>query len=268
MSLAGVTQLLEVMKQLRDPKSGCGWDLKQSFDTIVPYTLEEAYEVADAIYRNNMSDVKDELGDLLFQVVFYAQLGDEQQLFDFDAIAKGAAEKLIRRHPHVFADTEQSLTEQQLAAQWQRIKQQERNSVQPNENRLLANISAGLSPLLRANKIQQRCATVGFDWTELAPVVAKVKEEIDEVLDAQQQVPKNPGHVEEEVGDLLFAVVNLARHLEVDPEQALQKANNKFIKRFDRVEGGLTCEGKSLSESSLEEMEAMWQLVKNNETSS
>lgn len=271
---SGLADLLEVMKALRDPDSGCPWDLKQSFQSIVPHTLEEAYEVADAIYRNDMVDIKEELGDLLFQVVFYSQLGQEQGAFHFDEVAAAMAQKLIRRHPHVFSpsvqDTNDSLADDVLNQQWDAIKQQERTQKAvlgnvPTEASILANIPVGLSPLIRASKIQKKCANVGFDWPEIPPVVAKVHEEIDEVLEAHQQPQRSQSHVEEEIGDLLFAVVNLSRHLSVDPERALQLANNKFIKRFQGVEKYITENHGTLDQTSLEEMESAWGKVKQTE---
>lgn len=256
-----VSRLLWVMAQLRDPESGCPWDRQQSFETIVPYTIEEAYEVADAIEFGTMSDVKEELGDLLFQVVFYAQLGKERSEFDFEAIAETVANKLIRRHPHVFADTDLDSVDQ-VAQNWEAIKQQERAEKGQSDSSLLANIPKGMSPLVRADKMQRRCAKVGFDWTTLPPVVAKIEEEIQEVMAEVDQSERNQEAVEMEVGDLLFAVVNLARHLDVDAERALRAANHKFEHRFRQVEQVVARSERKVDEVSLPELEAIWQQVK------
>ncbi|MDN4501684.1 nucleoside triphosphate pyrophosphohydrolase [Alteromonadaceae bacterium BrNp21-10] len=255
-------KLLWVMAQLRHPQTGCPWDKQQTFSSVVPYTLEEAYEVADAIENGSMDDIKDELGDLLFQIVFYAQLGQEQAEFDFEAVAAAVADKLIRRHPHVFANDHFS-NEQQLNDNWDKVKQQERTEQGKVEDAsLLANIPAGMAPLMRAHKLQKRCAKVGFDWPEIGPVVDKIHEEIDEVLQELKPQQVNQAAVEEEIGDLLFAVVNLSRHLKVDAETALRKANVKFEKRFRAVEQHLDDAGQSLHEASLEQMEKVWQKVK------
>lgn len=259
-------RLLQVMSKLRDPKTGCPWDKQQTFETIVPYTLEEAYEVADAIEQGDMQEVKEELGDLLFQVVFYAQLGNEQDEFDFEAIAKVIADKMVERHPHVFA--EQTFhTEDELTANWEASKLAEKTAKGgPIDNSILANIPTGMAPLMRANKLQKKCAKVGFDWTELQPVVDKIHEEIDEVIQEVESEHVNQLAVEEELGDLLFAVVNLSRHLKVDPETALRKANRKFEQRFRAVEATFNENQEPLHEASLEKMEAVWQQVKGNKT--
>lgn len=257
-----VERLLWVMEQLRDPHTGCPWDREQDFATIVPYTIEEAYEVADAIEHGTMADIQDELGDLLFQVVFYAQLGKEQEAFDFEAIAKAVSDKLIRRHPHVFADgTAQS--ESELNQQWDSIKQQERAERGEDEDTsVLANVPRGMAPLMRAHKLQKRCAKVGFDWPDYQPVMDKVQEEIEEVRIEAERSEVDQQALEEEVGDLLFAVVNLARHLNVDAERALRSANHKFEHRFRAVEKHFERSDKPLSDASLDEMEAIWQRVK------
>lgn len=255
-------KLLWVMEQLRDPETGCPWDREQVFETIVPYTIEEAYEVADAIEHGDMDDIKDELGDLLFQVVFYAQLGKEQAAFDFEAIAGAVAEKLIRRHPHVFGDTSIE-TEEQLNQNWEAIKQQERiDKGKLEDQSILANVPKGMAPLVKAHKLQKKCAKVGFDWTELPPVVDKIKEEIDEVLHEVTQPEPNQEAIKDEVGDLLFAVVNLARHVNVDAEAALRQANHKFESRFRKVEQRVLNENKNLVECSLDELEEHWQEAK------
>lgn len=258
-------KLLWVMERLRDPETGCPWDREQNFETIVPYTIEEAYEVADAIMKNDMAEIKDELGDLLFQVVFYAKLGQECAEFDFEAIAKNVADKLIRRHPHVFADT-QINTEEQLNDNWEAIKKQERLAKgQDNDTSILANIPAGMAPMKRAVKLQKRCAKVGFDWNDKQQVADKIHEEINEVLEAHNNPSKTHRDVEEEVGDLLFAVLNLARHSKVDPDVALIKANNKFERRFRQVEVQAD-QTSGLKSMSLVQMEALWQAVKQQES--
>lgn len=257
-----VNRLLEIMVKLRDPESGCPWDRQQSFASIVPYTIEEAYEVADAIENGDMDEVKDELGDLLFQVVFYAQLGKEQQIFDFEAIAQAISDKLIRRHPHIFSESANQNAEQ-VQSSWESIKEQEREAKSgTTDNSVLANVPAALSPLIRAQKLQKQCAKVGFDWTEITPVVEKVEEEIQEVMEEVNQATPNAVRIEEEIGDLLFAVVNLSRHLNVDAETALRKANRKFEKRFRAVETELHRQSIPFEQATLEQMELVWQEVK------
>lgn len=261
----GVERILWVMDQLRHPIDGCPWDKEQTFETIVPYTIEEAYEVADAIARGDLDDIKDELGDLLFQVVFYARLGAEQNAFDFDTIAHQIADKLIRRHPHVFADADIQ-TEEQLNNNWEAIKRQERLAKgQDEDDSILANIPSGMAPMKRAVKLQKRCAKVGFDWSEKGPVTDKIKEEIVEVLEAVETGQQ--ADIEDEVGDLLFATLNLARHCNVDPDMALIRANQKFERRFRAVED-LANQRSSLKELSLGEMEDLWRSVKTTEKGS
>jgi ATP diphosphatase len=257
-----LTRLLNIIQQLRDPKIGCPWDQKQTFASIVPHTIEETYEVADAILSGNMADIKDELGDLLFQIVFYAQLAKEQGDFEFEDIAQAISDKLVRRHPHVFQTTELK-TDDELNLQWEKIKLQEREvAAKPNDKSVLANISIGMTPLLRAQKIQKKCSKVGFDWTELPPVVDKIHEEIEEVLAEVNAPEPNQQAVEEEIGDLLFAVVNLARHTSVNAETALIKANRKFEKRFRQVEQVIEKQGLSMDSANLQQMEAAWQYIK------
>jgi ATP diphosphatase len=251
-----VQGLLAIMQQLRDPLTGCPWDLKQTMQTIIPHTLEEAYEVADAIVNEDPAHIQEELGDLLFQVVFYAQLGQEQGWFEFADIAQGMCEKLIRRHPHVFADTAQ-LSPEQVLQQWEAIKVSEK-SQQPT--RLLDSVPKGLTPLSRAHKIQRKCAKVGFDWPDIAPVFAKVKEELEEV--SQAVVAQDQAHVEEEIGDLLFAVVNLARHAGVNSELALIKANAKFNLRFNAVEQLAQARGINMATAELEVLDGLWDEIK------
>ncbi len=326
-SFPQVSRLLDIMAKLRDPEDGCPWDKQQSFKTIVPYTIEEAYEVADAIEKGDMEEVKDELGDLLFQVVFYAQLGQEDGLFDFEGIAKAIADKLVRRHPHVFepfshlsnnADESDAIKSQELnSAQlksereksnqhssdqlkgeqqnsdqlnsgrlkreqlnndqikgetlinselernWEAIKRLERESKSGNtDTSVLANIPMGLAPLLRAQKLQKKCAKVGFDWNDLAPVLEKIQEEIVEVMDEVNQDNPNNDRIEDEIGDLLFAVVNLSRHLDIDAETALRRANRKFETRFRAVEHSLKQQKIPIDKATLAQMEAIWIEVK------
>ena len=257
-----VARLLEVMENLRDPETGCPWDIKQTFASIIPHTIEEAYEVADAIEHGSMEDIKDELGDLLFQVVFYAQLGKEQGEFDFESISAAISDKLIRRHPHVFGE-QKSKTDEQLNTQWEKIKAEERaDSGKLQDTSILANVPFGMAPLTRAQKLQKKCAKVGFDWPEIGPVLDKIQEEIIEVMDEVNAPQPNQQAIEEEIGDLLFAVVNLSRHLNVDAETALRKANKKFEGRFRNVENTFKNQKVELSDASLEKMEAVWQAVK------
>jgi ATP diphosphatase len=268
-------RLLDIMQKLRDPDTGCPWDKAQNFESIIPCTIEETYEVIEAILRGDKGDIKDELGDLLFQVVFYAELAKEQGDFEFEDVAQAISDKLVRRHPHVF-EAEHSTTQvdlsqlamatPSLAQQWEQIKAQERKAKgQDTDDSVLANVTHGLTPLLRANKLQKKCAKVGFDWKELPPVVDKIYEEIEEVLAEINVDQVNQQAVEDEIGDLLFAVVNLARHAKVNPEIALIKANNKFEKRFRQVEILVKKQGGSLESSSLEEMEQAWIQVKTKE---
>ncbi|HIF9062800.1 TPA: nucleoside triphosphate pyrophosphohydrolase [Photobacterium damselae] len=260
MQSSDIEQLLSIMAKLRDPKDGCPWGIKQSFDSIVPYTLEEAYEVADAIEKQNWLDVKEELGDLLFQVVFYSQMAKEQDLFDFDEVVAGICEKLTRRHPHVFAD-KQFASEAEVKANWEAEKAKERAD-KAVDNSILANVPLAMPALTRADKIQKRCAQFGFDWDSVAPVAEKVVEELDEVMDEYQQVTLDQNRIEEEMGDLLFSVVNLSRHLNVNPERALQKANKKFERRFRKVEKNVLEKGMEISNCSLEQLDQEWNIVK------
>jgi len=265
---ANLTQLLSIMQQLRTPDTGCPWDLKQTFDSVVKHTIEEAYEVADAIANKDFDDLKGELGDLLFQVVFYAQMAKEQELFDFDEIVAVLNEKLIRRHPHVFASSDLK-TDAEINANWEAEKEKERAKKAQSaktEQSVLDNIPLALPAMTRAYKIQKRAASVGFDWAELAPVVAKIHEEIDEVLvevkrtdlDASQQQAR----IVDELGDLLFANVNLVRHLKADPEQVLYQANQKFSSRFRLVEQHVKSLGKEMGDCTLNELDAIWNKIK------
>lgn len=256
-------RLLNIMKTLRDPQNGCSWDRKQTFATIAPYTLEETYEVLDAIERQDYADLRDELGDLLFQVVFYAQMGQEQGLFDFDEVCTAISDKLERRHPHIFGEATAGSSSEVLA-RWEQIKSAER--AEKSQHSALDDIPHSLPALMRAHKIQKRCSAVGFDWTSLGPVLDKVHEEIDEVMHEAQQAVVDEAKLEEEVGDLLFATVNLSRHLGVKAEVALQKANLKFERRFREVERIVAARGLEMTGVDLDTMERVWQEVKRQET--
>lgn len=252
-------RLLDIMQALRDPTGGCPWDLKQNFHSIVPHTIEEAYEVADAIAKNDPAAIRDELGDLLFQVVFYAQLGRERDWFDFAAIAEGVGDKLVRRHPHVFGDSQVTDAEG-VKEQWEAIKREERAQKDADAS-VFNDVPANLPAMLQALKIQKRCRSVGFDWDDIAEVTDKVREEVDEVA-AELTDDVDQVRVEEEIGDLLFAVVNLARHSKVNPETALRGANQKFMRRFRYIEDQAASQKRSLQDHSLEELEAYWQQAK------
>ncbi|WP_213608861.1 nucleoside triphosphate pyrophosphohydrolase [Pseudoalteromonas sp.] len=257
-----LSQLLEIMQTLRNPQGGCPWDLKQTFQSIVPHTLEEAYEVADCIESNNLAELKNELGDLLFQIVFYAQLAQEQQLFNFTDVVTQLNEKLVRRHPHVFSAQNTPTTDAELAAQWQAIKAQERAARPKNEGSVLwQDIPTNLPSLTKAKKIQQRVAALGFDWPTYHGAIDKVSEEVEEVKEALADDPYS-AHTAEELGDLLFATVNVARHVKRDPEQLLRRANDKFSARFEKVQHYLIAQGKCIESASLEEMDAAWDAIK------
>ncbi|MEE8333181.1 MAG: nucleoside triphosphate pyrophosphohydrolase [Alphaproteobacteria bacterium] len=254
-----IQPLLDVMARLRDPDGGCPWDVEQDFGTIAPYTIEEAYEVADAIERGDMPALKDELGDLLFQVVFHSRMAEEKRAFAFGDVVAAITDKMIRRHPHVFADADiRSEADQTIA--WEAQKAAERAA-----DSALDGVALSLPALMRAEKLQKRAARVGFDWPDLAPVTAKVHEELDEIAEAVAE-GQAPARLEEEVGDLLFACVNLARHLGVDPESALRAGNTKFERRFHGVEARLRADGKTPANSTLDEMEAQWEATKRAES--
>lgn len=257
-------RLLDIMTRLRHPHTGCPWDRRQTYDTIVPYTLEETYEVIDAIARRDYDDLRGELGDLLFQVVFYAELAREEGRFDFTDVCNAISDKLERRHPHIFGAAEAEAGDAApRTAGWETLKAQERAA--KDRPSPLDDIPAALPALMKAQKIQQRCAGVGFDWTTLGPVVEKVYEEIDEVMFEARQAVVDQDKLEEELGDLLFATVNLTRHLGKKAETALQKANRKFERRFRQVEDLLSSQGQNLHQASLEEMAAAWQRIKQGE---
>lgn len=256
---AEIRRLLGIMARLRDPERGCPWDVEQDFASIAPYTIEEAYEVADAIERGDMGELRGELGDLLFQVVFHARMAEEAGHFDFAGVARGIADKMIRRHPHVFGDESRDRTPAEQTVAWEAIKAAERAG-KPAEAGVLAGVAAGLPALTRAVKLQNRAARVGFDWPNAGEVLAKIAEETAELVEARDAGAAT--EVAEEYGDLLFVMANLARHLGVDPEAALRAANAKFTRRFEAIEAALAAEGRRPDESTLEEMDALWNAAK------
>ena len=263
---AALLNLLTLMAQLRDPDTGCPWDVQQDFASIAPYTIEEAYEVADAIARGDIADLRDELGDLLLQVVFHARIAEEAGHFDFTAVAAAISDKLVRRHPHVFGD-QGKISAATQSASWESLKAAERAANAAAKGRpesVLDGVPLPFPALLRAYKLQRRAARVGFDWPELAPVAAKVEEEWGE-LTAEIDNASDQARLTEEVGDLLFAVVNLARHLEIDPEAALRAGNAKFERRFRAVEDGFREKGRQMAAASLEDMEVLWNAAKASE---
>jgi ATP diphosphatase len=252
---APLPRLLAIMARLRDPASGCPWDIAQTWATIAPYTIEEAHEVADAIARQAWGELPGELGDLLLQVVYYAQMGAEEGRFTFDDIARGIGDKMVARHPHVFGSESRDKTPDQQTQDWERLKAAERGPA-----RVLDGVALGLPALTRAVKLQKRAARVGFDWPSTAEVVAKIAEEAAELAEARETL--TPEKVAEEMGDLLFVMANLARHLKVDPEAALRAANAKFTRRFARIEDWLAETGRRPDQSDLAEMDALWNRAK------
>jgi len=261
-----INDLIAIMAALRTPVTGCPWDLEQSFATIAPYTIEEAYEVADAIERGDLLDLRDELGDLLLQVVFHARLAEEQGRFQFGDVVQAITSKLIRRHPHVFGNA-QDLTPEAVKTLWAEIKAQEKadklaerqaNGIvaDPVLTSLLADIPYNLPALTRAEKLQAKASKVGFDWNDASLVLEKIREETSEIEEAL--ATQDQDNIEEEIGDLLFVVANLARHLSVNPEEALRKANFKFIRRFNYIENNMKLLDKDIQDASLEEMERFW----------
>lgn len=275
-----VSRLVEIMRALRDPETGCPWDIEQSFDTIVPYTIEETFEVVDAIERRDAEDLREELGDLLLQVVYFAQLAKEQRLFDFDDVVETITSKMVRRHPHVFGDAA-ARDARSAKGQWERIKAEEKAeraarrarrqadgnaapewaaSVASGPAGLLDDVPIALPALILSMKLQAKAATVGFDWAEIEPIVAKLREETAEFEAAAASGSRR--RQTDELGDLFFCVVNLARRLEIDPETALRGTAAKFRRRFSSVEAGLRLEGRRPEDASLEEMEQLWQASK------
>lgn len=262
-----IERLLDVMKRLRDPNDGCEWDRAQDFSSIAPYTLEEAYEVVDAIQRSDLADLKDELGDLLLQVVFHSQMASEQNAFSFDDVVTGIVDKMVRRHPHVFGDTVFDNTAA-MKASWEASKAKERaeKAARDNTNNTAPALSAldgiarALPALKRADKIQKRAARLGFDWPDAEPIFGKIEEEAAEVREAVASAQRED--IEDELGDLLFSVVNLARHYEVDAEVALSRANDKFSSRFRVVEQLARDQGADMNAMSLDELDVLWNTAK------
>jgi ATP diphosphatase len=272
-----IGRLIDIMAALRTPQTGCPWDLAQDFSTIAPYTLEEAYEVADAIARGDMADLCEELGDLLLQVVFHARMAQELGAFDFGDVVQGITEKLIRRHPHVFGD-EHKETAHAVEGLWERIKAQEKKekherrrdavgAAEPEPDGALAGVPVALPALTRALKLQAKAGKVGFDWNDPRAVLRKIREEADEIEAELDRAARDDAATAAEIGDLLFAVVNLARHLRADPEAVLRGTNRKFERRFAAIERGLAANGKSPAEATLAEMEALWNEAKSQERS-
>ncbi|MBS1304152.1 nucleoside triphosphate pyrophosphohydrolase [Loktanella sp. SALINAS62] len=251
----GMPRLLEIMRRLRDPDTGCPWDIEQDFASIAPYTIEEAYEVEDAITRGAWDELKGELGDLLFQSVFHAQMAKDAGLFDFDDVVRTIADKMVARHPHVFGSESRDKSADQQTVDWERVKAAERGN-----GRTLDGVALGLPALMRAVKLQKRAARVGFDWPDTAQVVDKIAEESAELVEARDTLTQDK--VVEEYGDLLFVMANLGRHLGVDPEQALRAANDKFTRRFAAIEDALAADGRTPDESDLAEMDALWDAAK------
>ena len=262
-----ISRLLEIMAALRTPVSGCPWDLEQDFGTIAPYTIEEAYEVADAIARGDLDDLRDELGDLLLQVVYHSRMAEEQHAFAFGDVVEAVTRKMIRRHPHVFADKDGRLAPVGVTSAWERIKAEERAeraAERPTElnshNSFLSGVKAGLPALSRAMQLQRKASSVGFDWNDPREVLRKIREEADEIEAALDR--GDARELADETGDLLFALVNLARHVGADPEAALRGTNAKFERRFGYIEQALERQGRSLQQASLAEMDALWNEAK------
>ena len=254
----GMERLLEIMRRLRDPQSGCPWDVEQTFATIAPYTIEEAYEVGDAIERQAWEELKGELGDLLFQSVFHAQMAEEAGLFTFSDVVNTMSDKMIARHPHVFGDESRDKSAQQQTQDWETIKAAER--AQTAQSGALDGVAVGLPALLRAGKLQKRAARVGFDWPTTDEVLEKIREETDELVEAKGR--ENAADMFEEFGDLLFVMANLARHMDIEPEAALRSANAKFTRRFRGIEDKLASIGKRAEECDLAELDRLWDAVK------
>lgn len=257
----GMPRLLEIMRRLRDPNSGCPWDIEQDFASIAPYTIEEAYEVADAIERKDWPELEGELGDLLLQTVYHTQMGEEAEHFTFASVANAISDKMVARHPHVFGTESREKSADQQTADWEKIKAAERAG--KAQQGTLDGVAIGLPALLRAVKLQKRAARVGFDWPSTDQVLDKIVEETQELTEARDTLSQ--AEVEEEFGDLLFVMANLARHLKIDPEAALRAANNKFTRRFEAVEAKLKALGKTPDQSDLTEMDALWDAVKADE---
>ena len=265
-----ISRLIEIMKALRTPETGCPWDLEQNFKSISPYTIEEAYEVADAIEREDLSDLKEELGDLLLQVIYHSRMAEEEDAFAFGDVVEAITKKMIRRHPHVFGDDEQKAAGFPKGT-WDRIKEEEKQERKQQRAemglidqlpRFLDEVPSAFPALTEAEKLQHRASKVGFDWGAAEPVLDKIKEEIEELfVEVTADTPERT-KIEDELGDVLFAIANLARHLEIQPEAALKRTNAKFRRRFAHVEDAATAEQRSLADLSLDEMEAHWQAAK------
>tara|TARA_R100000687_G_scaffold22022_2_gene18369 strand:+ start:446 stop:1270 length:825 start_codon:yes stop_codon:yes gene_type:complete len=255
---AGIERLLEIMRRLRDPDTGCPWDIEQDFDSIAPYTIEEAYEVADAIARRDWAELEGELGDLLLQSVYHTAMGEEAGYFSFQSVVRNISDKMVARHPHVFGDESRDKSAEQQTADWEKIKAAERAG--KAQGGTLDGVAIGLPALLRAMKLQKRAARVGFDWPETTQVLDKITEEAAELVEAKDTLSQ--AEVEEEYGDLLFVMANLGRHLGLDPEAALRAANAKFTRRFEGIEARLAAMGKTPQDSDLAEMDALWDAVK------
>jgi MazG family protein len=262
LSPGDIQRLLAIMQRLRSPDGGCPWDLEQNFSTIAPYTIEEAYEVASSIEAGDFAALKDELGDLLLQVVFHAQMASEQGLFNFSDVVMAICEKMIRRHPHVFGEPGVQSAAAVTRA-WDEIKRQERAAKSGAAHGLLDDVPSAIPALMRAIKLQNRAAEVGFDWPSAVTVTDKIAEESRELAEAKDSSDK--AKLAEEFGDMLFAMANLARHLKLDPEDALRGANGKFVRRFRAIEAGVQAQGRRMQDASLEEMEALWQEAKRTE---
>ncbi|MCK1289982.1 nucleoside triphosphate pyrophosphohydrolase [Bradyrhizobium sp. 30] len=269
-----ISRLIEIMAALRTPVTGCPWDLEQNFATIAPYTIEEAYEVVDAISRGDLDDLCEELGDVLLQVVFHAQMAEEQNAFAFGDVVEAITRKMIRRHPHVFADKDGDLASSHVKEVWDRIKAEEKAEraarrppqEAPSHKSLLSGVKAGQPALTRAMELQRKASTVGFDWNDPRAVLAKIREEADEI---EAALDRNDSEgLAEETGDLMFAVVNLARHVDADPEAALRATNTKFERRFAYIERALEAQGRTLEQASLAEMDALWNEAKSAKQSS
>ncbi len=263
-----ISRLLEIMAMLRTPGSGCPWDLEQNFSTIAPYTIEEAYEVADAIARGDLDDLRDELGDLLLQVVFHARMAEEQNAFSFGDVVEAITRKMVRRHPHVFADKDGRLSPSDVKGAWDRIKAEEKaeraaRRAPAAHKSLLSSVKTGQPALARAMELQRKASQVGFDWNDPRAVLHKIREEADEIETALDRGDAEA--LAEETGDLLFALVNLARHIGADPEHALRGTNAKFERRFAYIERALAAQGRSLEGASLDEMDALWNEAKEKE---
>ena len=256
---AGLQRLVAIMARLRDPDGGCPWDLEQTFDSIAPYTIEEAYEVADAIARRSMPELRDELGDLLLQVVYHARMAEESGAFRIGDVIRGVSDKMLRRHPHVFGDESRDKSADEQTRDWERMKADER-AARPGTSGALAGVATGLPALTRAVKLQDRAARVGFDWPDAGAVLDKIVEEANELAEAR--AARDPAGLAEEYGDLMFVMANLARHLRIDPEAALRGANAKFTRRFAAIEAALAAEGRTPSDSTLAEMDALWDAAK------